>query len=145
MSTLLKPGTLVEITSVEPRETFLVGPWPVGTQFITGEYVSEKESGLNATAFYWGDMNGGTNNIWAPADSVKVIKTVTEMESRTVPTREQVMQELGSALLVIGDGFRITEATMDRSIGTIKCAGTTDDGLHFAFTVALTPPRETDF
>lgn len=145
MSTLLKPGILVEITSVEPRETFLVGPWPVGTQFITGEYVGERESGLNATAFYWGDMNGGTNNIWAPADSVKVIKTAAEMESRTVPTREMILQELGSALLVIGDGFRITETRDDRDIGTIQCAGTTDDGLHFAFNIAVSPPRETDF
>lgn len=144
MTQILEPGTLVETTRAVLKEYDGIDTWPAGTQFTIEDYVAEKES-EDGVPFYWGSRNGGVYNIYAPADAVNMVKSAVEMNAPTIPTRAQIIDALGSALLCSGDGFSINETGKNPGYGTIECAGKTDEGLHFAFTIVLPEPHETDF
>ena len=116
------------------------------TEFVISEYVeprpeNERDPGEIDEPIYYGNVNGGINNVFAPADAVELVKTAAEMAARKVPTVQEIAQELG---ITDGwsDAFEIDEWI--RSGDQIECYAKTNEGLTFGFTVKVTAAWETD-
>lgn len=117
-----------------------------GKLIMIEDYVSAAiaEDGV---AFYWASSHrtDNINDVTIDARHVELVKSRAQLEGRTIPTRAQILDALGTALLCDGEGFTVSEANKDTEHFTIECAGTTDDGLHFAFELTVPEPHETDF
>lgn len=138
-TTPIAEGALVRLT----RE---VHDLRAGTEFRIGEYLeprpeAEREDDEIDVPHYYGDVNGGCNNVFAPADAVELVKSAEAMAARKVPTVGEIAQELG---ITDGwsDAFEIDEWI--RSGDEIECYGKTAEGLPFGFTVKVTATWETD-
>lgn len=142
---LFEEGTQLRLTRDVPIEFNQTRAFSKGTTFIVEEYVTAKESD-DGKAFYWGNSRpGNMNDICAPADAVELVKSKAQMEARTIPTRNQILELLSSAVMDSGNGFSINETNRDQANGMIECSGETDDGLTFAFHLTVTNLQETDF
>lgn len=143
--TPLDRGTLVKLTRDVPADFSGDRVYTKGQTFTIEDYVSVEES-EDGIPFYWGNTRADNiNDICAPADAVELVKSKAQMDARIIPTRAQMMDMLGSAVMSDGNGFTVNESYKDSSSGVIECAGETDDGLTFAFNITVTTPHETDF
>lgn len=142
-TTPFQPGDLLE-TIKKLHKSEYQRERPKGTRFTVEGYVPAEES-EDGKPFYWGSTSGGLNNIIVPTKHVKLIKSANQMAQRTVPTVAELTRALNSALHVSADKFSIDETDQDQDSGTIECAGETEDGLRFAFTVSISQPYQADF
>jgi hypothetical protein len=105
--------------------------YPPGFEFEVEDYVPDGEVGGKPAVFYWGNANGGMNNVCVLAEDVEQAKSAEEMAARSLPETEELLGFIASALLTDRDGIDITE--VDRSGGAIEAYGKTEDGLTFGF------------
>lgn len=138
-TTPIEDGALVRLT----RSHHDLG---IGTEFRVDEYlepnpVAEREDDEIDAPYYYGSRNGGSFNVFVPADAVELVKTAAQMNARKVPTLTEIAKELG---ITDGwsDAFEIDEWI--RSGDEIECYAKTDEGLPFGFRVKVIAAWETD-
>lgn len=125
-------------------------PRPEGFEFEVEEYCPALEPGDEGYGdegyiqgpFYYGNAQGGMNNVEVPADLVEVVMSAGQMAARKLPTAEQIRQFLAWRLCDDGDDFEIHQT--DRSGDEVECYGRTREGLGFGFTVKPTGLWRTD-
>jgi hypothetical protein len=109
--------------------------YPAGFEFEVEDFVSAEQS-EDGRAFYWGNANGGGNNVCVLAADVEQVKTAEEMAMRALPEAKELLDFISSALLTDRDGIRIDE--VERSGGVIEAFGKTEEGLTFGFSFPVT-------
>ncbi len=71
-----------------------------GTEFVVSEYYQAEGAEL---AIYYGNVNGGYNNVMVPAEAVELVMTVEQMQARKLPTVDGFTRVIGSALCGLDD------------------------------------------
>jgi hypothetical protein len=126
--------TVTETLDVGRPSYFGTRLYPVGFEFEVEDYVSAEES-EDGKAFYWGNAEGGGNNICVAAADVEQAKSAEEMAARVLPGAKELLDFAVSALLTGRDEIEVTETS--RSGGVIEGYGKTEDGLTFGFTMLI--------
>lgn len=136
----IEEGSLVKLTRDSAE-----GRGRAGDLVVVGDYISAEEA-TKGVAFYWGSSHGSgnINDVTMAATDVELVKTRAQMEGRTLPTREQILDMLGTSLLDDGEGFEVVETNKDSDNGTIECYGKTEEGLAFVFTVSVAKLHHAD-
>lgn len=131
MTEPMKRGALARtITGTNDLAT-LNRRYPPGFEFEVEDYVPDGEINGEPAVFYWGNANGGCNNVCVLAADVEQVKSAEEMAARTLPGEKELLEFIASALLTDRDGISVDE--VDRSGGAIEAYGKTEDGLTFGF------------
>lgn len=139
----LPEGTLVRLTETSDA-------YPVGTQFVLDEYVEPREENQREDEdeidepIYYGNINGGSGNIWAPARVVEVVKTAAEMDARRKPTKNQIASQIARSLMDEFQTFETDETFCPENAEWVEVYGKTFDGLTFGFRVVVTTIWDTD-
>lgn len=139
-------GSLVRITRDLAGDDF--PNYRRGFEFVVDEFLraednTEPEPGDIGVDFYYGSTDGGSGNVYAPADALEVVKTAAQMAARRIPTREQIRNEIASKLLDYFDTFE-TDETVRLGDAEIEVYGRTADGLGVGFRVKVTSAWQTD-
>lgn len=115
-----------------------------GEQFIVNDYISPEES-ADGKAFYWGNINGGMNNITVLAEDAELVMTAEQVNGRRVPTKASIINALVESMSGIdSDDFTVDVAEGDTEKGAVEYSGRTTEGLAFGFTIQLTDLGEID-
>jgi hypothetical protein len=118
--------------------------YKAGEQFIVSDYISKAEA-ADGIPFYWGNINGGMNNITVLAEDAELAMSAEQVNSRRVPTRAAIINALVESMgIVDSDDFDIDVAEGNTDAGTIEYSGRTKEGLAFGFTIQLTDLGEID-
>jgi hypothetical protein len=132
VSAIIERGALARTTQdveVEGRR------YRKGQPILIEDYVSAEEAD-DDVAFYWGSANGGMYNIWIRADRVELAKSAAEMRARTIPDTKAIIDALSYEVMGRFDGFEINETELE-SPNSLLIYGSTEDGLHFGFTLTI--------
>lgn len=140
MTEPMKRGALARTirvtTDLASPAAFGIRRYPPGFEFEVEDYVPDGEINGEPAVFYWGNVHGGANNVCVLADDVEQVKSAEEMAARTLPSAEDLLGFIASALLSDHDGIEIDE--VDRSGKVIEAFGKTEDGLTFGFSFPVT-------
>jgi hypothetical protein len=141
------PGTQVRVTR-EVQDLSRIGisqshaTRAVGFEFEVEDFVSAEDA-EDGVAFYWGNADGGFNNVTVPADAVELVRTVEQQNARMLPSREELISFLGSTLLSDCGFFSINETNRDGE-AAMEVFGETAEGLTFGFRLHVSPTWGTD-
>lgn len=127
------------------RLTRDVPGYRAGFEFVVDEYVEpnpvdEREDGEIDTPHYYGNANGGSDNVFVPADAVEQVTSAKAMAARRPPSGRQILDALD--LLGDWDDFETDESEPDGKGTTVY--GKTADGLPFGFMLHVTAIWKTD-
>lgn len=103
--------------------------YPPGFEFVVEDFVPAEES-EDKRPFYWGSAHGGFSNVAVYAEHVEQAKSAEEMRARTLPTPRELLEALGSDLLVDGDDLTIHEVDKPEGSAT-EIYGRAANGLTF--------------
>lgn len=139
MTEPMKRGALARVVkaTVDLTSERLPGKmYSTGFEFVVEDYVPDGEVDGKPVAFYWGNANGGGNNVCVLAGDVEEAKSAEEMAARTLPEAKQLLDFICSAMLCDGEDMTIEGMTVDGR--EISGFGTTDAGLDFEFSIPIT-------
>lgn len=116
-----------------------------GSMVVIEDFVSAAVA-ENGQAFYWASthMTGNINDVTPLAADVELVKTKAEMEGRTLPTREALLDLVALSMHNDALDFAVQQTNQDTAANTVECYGMTDDGLAFVFNVTVGPARPAD-
>jgi len=142
MSTPFEYGALVRTTVANHDNGY---SYHDGMEFEVEDYVTAEEAESDdGYGYYYGNNNGGFNNVEVREDHVELVKSKDQMDARTIPTPAEIAEHLGSEALGFGDEIELDEADCSAKDGTFEIYGT-KDGLRFAATVKVLAVERTDF
>ncbi len=130
-------------------------PRPKGFEFEVEEFVPALKEGdpdfgdddYIQVDFYYGNAQGGFNNVCVPADIVEQVKSAEEMAAREIPSLRDVSKAVSSGLhSLMNDGMEFYETSVsgEDSAPYVEGYGRTDDGLAFGVKVAVLEVWRTD-
>jgi hypothetical protein len=140
----MKRGALARVNNNNTKDLVLIRQngldgerlYLKGFEFEVEDYIPDGEVDGKPCAFYWGNANGGVNNVCVLASDVEQAKSAEEMAERELPEPKELLDFIVSALLTDSDGIRVSE--VGRSGGVIEAFGKTEDGLAFGFSFPVT-------
>lgn len=97
--------------------------------------------------FYYGNADGGFNNVCVPAELVELVTSAEDMAARRIPNITQATRLVVDGLMsTSGEGAEFFEAGPEGEEGGefAVAYGRTDDGLPFGMKVAVVEVWETD-
>lgn len=109
--------------------------YPPGFEFEVEDYVPDGEISGEPAVFYWGNAHGGMNNVCVLAADVEQAKSAEEMAARTLPSAQELLDFVVSALLSEHDGVEVDEVS--RSGKTVEGFGRVEGGLPFGFSFVI--------
>jgi hypothetical protein len=121
-----------------------------GTEFTVDEYLEprpevEREPDEIDAPHYYGSVNGGSYNLFAPADAVEQVMSAAAMQARRPPTARQLRDAISLDLLGrFADGDFVLDETDRDGERSLEVYGRTASGLPFGFRVTVSDPWETD-
>ena len=95
--------------------------------------------------FYYGDANGGYNNVCVLADLCEQVLSADAMRARVVPTIDQFARAVSSELCGLDTDDFTTDETDYEGNGLTMIAGETREGLRFVAYVQVTTVYQADF
>jgi hypothetical protein len=119
-----------------------------GFEFVIEEFLAaadnpDPEPGDIAVDFYYGNANGGMNNVCVPADAVEQVMSAQQMSQRMSPSMAEIRDQIAGGLLGDFDTFETDETDRDGFNG-VEVYGRTHEGLAFGFRVKVTDIWLTD-
>jgi hypothetical protein len=142
--TFLPKGTLVRLT----RDLIDLNGADLraGLEFSVEEFVTAGDPAQEEIDidFYAGSAYGGYSNINVPADAVEVVRTAEQQQSRVLPSRTQLSDFVGKALLDEHLDLYMDETSVDAALHQVEVYGHTSEGLGFGFRVKVLDVWRTD-
>lgn len=141
-TTPIEPGAMARTTNDFHEDGY---SYRKGMEFEVEEYATAEEAEASR-GYYMGSNNGGGYNVEVREDHIELVRSATEMRSRTIPTPAEIAEHIASESLGgFSDDIDIDEADYSAKDGTFEVYGKTPEGLRFAATVKVLSVERADF
>lgn len=149
-TTPMKQGAIARPTRIV-KDLGTGREYDVTDRFEVEEFLTagDPEQGEIGVDFYYGNINGGYNNLALPADAVEEVMSADKAAARKPPSAQEIMGEISGELLGSFDGFRTDEVTRESLTredpqSSAIVFGRTEDGLTFAYEISVKRVWKTD-